>query len=253
MKRPIVVALILMAFVVLARNQASKGMSSTQAPSKPESEIKEAIRERLDALRRGDSKAYLSYFGEDCLMTSDGGAISKPEAATQEWSGIGRYGISYKGSEPLDVEVHVYGDIAVARFRLELDEDWSGQKLYGAVRLTDVFIRRGGRWLVVAHQETPIPYARRVAAKVDPAVFDAYAGEYQITPSYVVKVKREGDKLMDLYPDDPGYSEDVPISDSIFFARGESGEVIYVKDASGKVSHFILRTPTGDLIAKKIK
>jgi hypothetical protein len=105
----------------------------------------------------------------------------------------------------------------------------------------------------VAHHETPIPNARRVAAKVDPKVFDAYVGEYQITPNYIVKVKREGDKLMDQWPGDAVYTEDVPVSESTFVAKGELGEVIYVKDDTGKVSHFIVRTGLGDLIATKIK
>jgi hypothetical protein len=84
-------------------------------------------------------------------------------------------------------------------------------------------------------------------------VFDAYAGEYQITPNFVVRVKREGDKLMDQWPGAAGFDEDVPVSDTTFVARGELGEVIYVKDDTGKVSHFILRTALGDLIATKIK
>lgn len=88
---------------------------------------------------------------------------------------------------------------------------------------------------------------------LDPTEFDAYAGEYQITPNYIVKVKREGDKLMDQWPGDTGYAEDVPVSESTFVARGELGEVIYVKDATGRVSHFIVRTSLGDLIARKIK
>lgn len=67
----------------------------------------------------------------------------------------------------MDVQVHAYGDIAVANFRTELDQDWSGQKLLETSRFTDVFARRGGRWLLVAHHETPIPNARRVAVKVD--------------------------------------------------------------------------------------
>ena len=152
-------------------------------------------------------------------------------------------GISYKGSPPLDVQVHAYGDIAVASFRLELDEDWAGQKLFGTSRSTDVFARRGGRWLLVAHQETPVPNARRLAAKVDPVVCEAYAGVYQITPSYIIKVKREGDKLMEQWPGDATYIEDIPVSGSAFVARGELGISIYVKDETGKSATSSLAHP----------
>jgi ketosteroid isomerase-like protein len=237
----------------LACGQVRSGLPPVQHSAAVESEIKQAIHQRLDALRRGDAKTYLSYFGDDCIVTGDNGALIKPENIAKEWGDDSHSGILHKGSEPMELTVHVYGDIAVASFRVELDEDWAGQKLFEASRINDAFAWRGGKWLLVAHHETPIPNARRVAAKVDPKVFDAYVGEYQITPNYIVKVKREGDKLMDQWPGDAVYTEDVAVSESTFVARGELGEVIYVKDDAGKVSHFIVRTGLGDLIATKIK
>jgi ketosteroid isomerase-like protein len=253
MKRQLLVALSIVISSAVAFPQVNKQPASVQDLSKVEKEITEAIHQRLAALRRGDSKAYASYFSDDCIITGDNGALAKPKQIAEEWANDLHSGIIYKGGEPMDVQVHAYGEIAVASFRTELDQDWSGQKLFEASRFTDVFARRGGRWLLVAHHETPIPNARRVAVQVDPTVFDAYAGEYQITPNFVVKVKREGDKLMDQWPGAAGFDEDVPVSDTTFVARGELGEVIYVKDDAGKVSHFILRTALGDLIATKIK
>lgn len=253
MKRQLVFALSILVLAALSYGQGSKEPSATQDSAKIENEVKNAIHQRIDALRRGDVKAYLSYYGDDCIVTGDNGALVKPEDIAKEWANDRRSGIVHKGGDPVDVQVHAYGDMAVASFRTELDQDWAGQKLFESSRFTDVFARRGGRWLLVAHHETPIPNARRVAVKVDPAVFDAYAGEYQITPNYIVKVKREGDKLMDQWPGDSAYVEDVPVSETTFVARGQTGEVIYVKDETSKVSHFLVRTGLGDLIAKKIK
>jgi ketosteroid isomerase-like protein len=253
MKNQLYFAISILIFPALAHWQVSKEPSPVQVSAKVKSEIKETIQQRLDALRRGDIGAYVSYYADECIVTSDNGALVRPEAIAKEWANDHRSGIVYKGGEPMDFQVHAYGDMAVASFRTELDQDWGGQKLFESSRFTDVFARRGGRWLLLAHHETPIPNARRVAVKVDPSLFDAYAGEYQITPNYIVKVKREGDKLMDQWPGDTGYTEDVPVSESTFVARGELGEVIYVKDATGRVSHFIVRTSLGDLIARKIK
>ena len=139
-----------------------------QASPKLEAEIRDAIRQRLAALRREDAKAYVAFFAEDCLLTSDGGARVKAEEIAKEWSIYNHSGIVYHGSDPLDITVRPYGDVAVASYRLELDEDWSGQELRGATGLTDVFAHREGRWLLIAHQETPIPNSRRVAVQVDP-------------------------------------------------------------------------------------
>src|ERR1700733_2670470 len=237
----------------IACGQARSELPSAQHSAAVESEIRQAIHQRLDALRRGDAKAYLGYFGDDCIVTGDNGAFIKPEGIAKEWADDSHAGILYKGSEPMELTVHIYGEMAIASFRVETDQDWAGQKLFEASRINDTFARRGGKWVLVAHHETPIPNARRVAAKVDPKVFDAYVGEYQITPDYIVNVKREGDKLMDQWPGDKAYTEDVPVSESTFVARGELGEVIYVKDDTGTVSHFIVRIGLGDLIAKKIR
>jgi ketosteroid isomerase-like protein len=253
MKHRLYFAVSILIVPALTLRQVSKEPSPMQVSAKVENEVKEAIHQRLDALRRGDAKAYVSYYGDDCIITSDNGALVKPEEIAKEWSDHYHLGIVYKGGEPIDIQVHAYGDMAVASFRTELDQDWGGQKLFESSRFTDVFARRGGRWLLVAHHETPIPNARRVAVKVNPSVFDAYIGEYQITPNYIVKVKREGNKLMDQWPGGTEYAEEVPVSETTFVGRGELGEVIYVKDETGQVSHFILRNGLGDLIAKKIK
>jgi len=253
---PVFVFLLMLAIASLpiaTQRVARADVATPQVFPKVEADIREAIHRRLAALRSEDAKAYAVFFADDCLITSDSGARVKAADIAKEWSSDSHSGISYHGSDALDLTIHVYGETAVAAYRLELDEDWSGQKLFGASHVTDVFAHRSGRWLLVAHQETPIPNGRRVAVRIDPDVFDAYTGEYQFTPSYVVKVKRQGDKLMDLWPGDLDYVEDVPVDQSTFVARGEPGEMIYVKGADGKVTHFILRTAGGDLIAKKTK
>ena len=38
--------------------------------------------------------------------------------------------------------------------------------------------------------------AKRVAARVDPAIYDAYVGEYQLAPGFVLTVTREEDRLL---------------------------------------------------------
>ncbi len=253
MRRQFVLALFILVSASLAHSQASKKPSSAGASAKAENEVKQAIRQRLALLARRDMKTYLTYFADDCIVIDDNGAVMKSQDIVKESADELQSGIIYRADAPLDFRVRSYGDTAVATFRLNYDEDWAGQKTYSSARLTDVLVRRGRRWLVVSHQETPIPYARSVAAKVDPSVFDAYVGEYQLTPNFIVKVKRAGDQLMDQWPGDAVYTADVPVSETTFVARGGLGEAIYVKDESGRVTHFIFRTASGDLIAKKIK
>jgi hypothetical protein len=69
MKRQLFFALFIVIFSAVALSQVSK--KSVQDLSKVEKEVNEVIHQRLDALRRGDAKAYASYFGDDCIITGD--------------------------------------------------------------------------------------------------------------------------------------------------------------------------------------
>jgi CubicO group peptidase (beta-lactamase class C family) len=94
----------------------------------------------------------------------------------------------------------------------------------------------------------------RVAAKVDPKVFEAYRGQYQPNPSTVLTVTREGDKLM-VQQGSSEKRELVPESESNFFMP-ENRQVTYsfVKDEKGQVTHLVVQRDGREVgRAKKIK
>ena len=73
----------------------------------------------------------------------------------------------------------------------------------------------------------------RELASVDPANYDAYVGEYTMTPEERLKVTREGNRLF-------------PETQERFFTKAIEMQVAFVKDAVGGVSHaevHILRQP----------
>jgi D-alanyl-D-alanine carboxypeptidase len=95
---------------------------------------------------------------------------------------------------------------------------------------------------------------QRIAAKVDPKIFDAYAGQYQPNPSTVLTVIREGEKLMIQLGSDEK-RELVPESESNFFMPSNR-EVTYrfLKDETGKVTHIVVQREGQEVgRAKKIK
>jgi len=57
-----------------------------------------------------------------------------------------------------DVTVHEYGDTAIVAFRLVARTEHSGGGIEtGNYRNTGTFLRRNGRWQVIAWQSTKIP------------------------------------------------------------------------------------------------
>jgi CubicO group peptidase (beta-lactamase class C family) len=94
----------------------------------------------------------------------------------------------------------------------------------------------------------------RVAAKVDPKIFEAYVGQYQPNPSTVLTVTREGDKLM-VQQGSSEKRELVPESASNFFMP-DNRQVTYsfVKDEKGQVTHLVVQRDGREIgRAKKIK
>lgn len=96
--------------------------------------------------------------------------------------------------------------------------------------------------------ETP---RTRTAIKLDPKVYDAYVGEYQLTPEMTFIVSKVGDKLMGAPKGQPQV-ELFPESETKFFVLVVDAQISFVKDDNGAVTHLILHQG-GDQKAKKIK
>jgi CubicO group peptidase (beta-lactamase class C family) len=90
------------------------------------------------------------------------------------------------------------------------------------------------------------------AVAIDPATFAPYLGDYEFTPELVVTVSREANQL---YAQATGQSrfELFAESETTFFAKVADIQCTFVKDASGTVTHLVLRQSGFDREAKKIR
>jgi CubicO group peptidase (beta-lactamase class C family) len=92
----------------------------------------------------------------------------------------------------------------------------------------------------------------RKAIKIDPAIFDAYVGEYQLASTFVITISREGDKFMAQATGQPKV-EIFAETERKFFLTVVDAQLEFVKGADGKVTHMVFRQEGGVLEAKKIK
>ena len=70
---------------------------------------------------------------------------------------------------------------------------------------------------------------------VDPKILDAYVGEYEVGPGFVLRVFREGDKFMTQATGQPAF-EIFPESETVFYPRAFPAKLTFIKDADGKVN-----------------
>jgi len=87
---------------------------------------------------------------------------------------------------------------------------------------------------------------------VDPKVYDAYAGEYEVTPTFMVKVFKEGDKLMTQATGQPAF-ELFPEAENKFFLRVVNAKVTFIRDEKGQVTSLVIHQGGQDMPGKKIK
>jgi CubicO group peptidase (beta-lactamase class C family) len=96
-----------------------------------------------------------------------------------------------------------------------------------------------------------IPKVHKTAS-VNPAIYDAYVGQYEAAPQFVLSVTREkgrlfiqgtGQQKIGLYPE----------SATKFFMKVVEGEVTFVKNEKGEVTQLIVHQSGHDTPAKRIK
>ncbi|HKY04045.1 MAG TPA: GNAT family N-acetyltransferase, partial [Blastocatellia bacterium] len=96
--------------------------------------------------------------------------------------------------------------------------------------------------------------------KIDPAIYDRYAGQYRIDPAHLERrnlpagltftVKRVGDRLLSEIRD--MQDELFPQSKTRFFTKMHYGEVEFVTDERGVAKHLVYREPEEEFRADKI-
>lgn len=87
--------------------------------------------------------------------------------------------------------------------------------------------------------------------KVDPKIYDAYTGKYELTPSFSITITKEADKLMAQATGQPKL-ELFAQSETKFFLQVVNAQVEFVRDEKGQVTGLILHQNGKEMAAKKI-
>ncbi len=94
--------------------------------------------------------------------------------------------------------------------------------------------------------------AERQVVTVDPAIYDAYAGEYELAPGFILTITHEGDKLMTQATGQEKV-EMFPSSQTEFFLKVVDAQITFVRGPGGTVDQIVLHQGGRDMPAKKRK
>jgi len=96
-----------------------------------------------------------------------------------------------------------------------------------------------------------VPKKERTAIKVDPKILESYVGAYELVPTFVVAITKEGDHLMLQATGQPKF-EIFAESEKEFFLKAVDAQISFVKDGESKVIQLILHQGGADQTAKKL-
>src|SRR6266705_4095378 len=87
---------------------------------------------------------------------------------------------------------------------------------------------------------------------VDPKLYDAYAGDYELAPGFIISVTNENGRLI-AQPTGQGKFELFPTSETEFYLKVVDAQVTFVKDEHGQVMQLILNQNGRKTPGKKIR
>ena len=188
-------------------------------------ELIRRTQELADAVTAGDPKPWNAYYADDAIYFDEKGRRMDKKTLVAELSSPLPPG--YVGAIKIEnAKSRFYGDTAI--FDYDLDEFLTihGQKLDNArFHGTDTWLRRDGRWQIVATQMLRY-YADPAVGPIDLSSLDRYTGTYELAPGITMTITREGDALYSQRGDRPKerlFAE----SPGVFFRKGVEGRRLF--------------------------
>ncbi|MBA3572409.1 MAG: nuclear transport factor 2 family protein [Pyrinomonadaceae bacterium] len=156
MKRMLAVAALTMAAssLVLGQMTSQKANYANQKADSVEQAVMQMEEELRVAISKNDTKTYGRLVGDHYVFTNHDAVVrTKAQMVSAYDSGS----IKYESVMFDEIKVHAYGDTAVVTGRNTAKGLDNGKDIGGQFRYTRVYVKRQGKWQLVATQATRIP------------------------------------------------------------------------------------------------
>ncbi len=146
--------LIILALAIAVCHPALGQTAANKNPnSKAVQEVLKVHKEYDEAIVRQDAAAYERLLADDFTYTTpDGQIASKAQEIAIAKSGD----IKFESSQTDEVKVRVYGDAAVVTSRYTAKWSYKGRAFSETGRSTATFVKRNGRWQVMADHSSRV-------------------------------------------------------------------------------------------------
>ncbi|MEO6588429.1 MAG: nuclear transport factor 2 family protein [Pyrinomonadaceae bacterium] len=140
-------------FIAIALMTLFGSFAYGQKKMTDEQTIMKMEQEMTDGVIKGDVSANDKYAADSAVFTDPGGMMmNKAQSMAMFKSGD----LKIESSKIDGMKVQMFGDTAIATYTTMDKGMYKGRDISGQYRWTDVFVKMGGKWKLVAGQGTPI-------------------------------------------------------------------------------------------------
>lgn len=127
---------------------------SAAPPENAKDEVLKVDEERNQALQKGDAATLERIYSDDLVYANASGALL---TKAQHLAELKARTLNFRSFKHEDVQVTVHGDTGVVTGISKSVVEYQGSVSKNNRRFMNVFVKKDGRWLCVAHIETNIP------------------------------------------------------------------------------------------------
>ena len=153
MRRFAMLSAFVLAASALVLAQAPEAKNALPPTQDTEAVLMKMERDAAAALTKRDLAAFGGVLSDDAVVTGPDGAV---QTKAQLLGDIKSGSLVIESTVISDMKVRVFGEAAVVTYTTTDKGKYKGRDISGRYRWTDTFVRRGGKWQIVAGQGTPI-------------------------------------------------------------------------------------------------
>ena len=193
--------------------------NAANEPTITQDELVRRTQELFDSVAPGNAEPFKKYFAEDAMFFDEKGRGMDKAALVKDVQPMPK---GYSGTIKLvRPKSHIEGDVAILSYDLDETETIFGQQMTARYHETDTWMRRGGKWQIVAGQVLRY-YEDPAAGKADTSKFASYAGTYKLGPERTMTITAEGGHLYETRNGRPTRRTD-PGSQRYFLSQRRGG------------------------------
>jgi ketosteroid isomerase-like protein len=223
------------------------GTAASAAETVPDT-LKRQAQELLDAISTGSAAVWDRYLDEGLRYVDENGAVMTKKQMVE-------------GTKPLPEGVSgtikvtgfdavVHGDVAVATYVADENEDFHGHKLHCQYRTTDTWKKTPKGWRLIASQVLALrtdPPAAPLAASTRAE----YCGQYALTPAIAYEIRCNGDALEGQQTGRKAEELRAEAPDVLFVPGRPRYRYVFLRDTAGKITGFAQRREAWNLLWKR--